>query len=48
MNAHHDDNGAALVSYDEARVSIGQAWAAALCFGAAFWMVAGALVWRAL
>ena len=30
MNAHHDDNGAGLVAYDEARVSIGQAWAPAI------------------
>lgn len=48
MNAHHDDNGAGLVAYDEARVSIGQAWAAALCFGAGFWITVGALVWWAL
>lgn len=48
MNAHHDDNGAGLVAYDDACWPVGRAFAVALCFGAGFWIAVGALVRWAL
>ena len=45
MNAHNDDHGAGLVTYDDADWPVGRAFAVAICFGAAFWAVVGGVWW---
>lgn len=45
MMIYDDDNGASLQPQDETGWPVARAYAVAFAFGAAFWLVIGAIVW---